>query len=130
MPAADPLMTLNVATGQHRIVLKDGDPVEDDSPTYQCLTMLYEAPGWIMEETPREGSLKQEFEETGQNTPSQFKAAVERRCEPMIQERVLVSAECTSVTQETRTDGTAVYFNLLYKAPGEPAREAPIAIGS
>ena len=127
---ADPLTELNLQSGRHRIVLRDGDPVPDDSPSYEILSMLYEDPGWPMEETPRQGNLKSEFDETGQDTATQFKAAVERRCEPIIDDRIIVSAECTSVRQVVDTQGSKIFFNLLYKTPGEPTREAPIEIGS
>jgi len=126
----DPVTKLNLMSGRHRIELRNGDPVLDESPAYEILSMLYEDPGWPMEETPREGNLKREFEETGQDTASQFKAAVERRCEPIINDRKITSAECTAVQQVIRTDGSAIFFNLLYESPGEPAREAPIEIGS
>ena len=123
-------MELNIATGHHRIVLVNGNPVEDAGPVYPLLSMLYEGPGWPMEETPRQGSLEDEFKETGQDTPTQFKAAVERRCQPLIDDKRLVSAECTSVEQVVDRAGSSIQFNLRYQQPGEPVQVTPVAIGA
>jgi hypothetical protein len=123
-------MELNVATAHHRIVLRNGNPVEDGSPSYQLLSMLTEDSGWPMEETPRQGSLVAEFAETGQDTPTQFKAAVERRAQPLIEDRTIVSAECTSVRQDVRRDGSAIFFNLLYKQSGQPEQTAEIELSN
>ena len=121
MALANPKLELNLSTARQRIVLVNGNPVEDTSPAYQIGSMLSESPGWIMEETPREGSLLDEFAETSSSsatTATQFVAAVERRCEPLIQERVLTSAKCTSVRQQITSDGSVITFGLLYKTPG------------
>lgn len=127
---ANPLMELNVATGHYRTVLRDGNPVEDDSPIYELLSLLYEAAGWAMEETPREGSLLDEFPESNANTPSQFKDAVERRCQPLLDNGTLVSAACTSVREVVERAGSAIFFNLLYKQPGQRERTAQLGIGT
>lgn len=128
---ANPVTDLNLMTARHRIRLVNGNPVEDSSPAYQILSMLSEDPGWAMEETPREGSLLSEFEETGQNTVTQFVAAVERRCEPLIAEQVIVSATCSNVRQVLTRDGSAFYFDLTYKTPGSTDEESlPMSIGN
>lgn len=129
-PPANPLMELNIETAQHRIVLVNGNPVEDTSPDYGILSMMSEGPGWFMEETPREGSLLEEFREVGLDTPTQFKNAVERRCEPFLRSGAITSAECTSVRQEIRGDGSAIFFTLQYTQPGEPERPLATAIRS
>jgi len=131
MALANPQMELNTLTARQRIVLVNGNPVEDTSPAYQILSMLSEDPGWSMEETPREGSLLAEFAETGQNTATQFVAAVERRCDPLLNEQVLTSATCTSVRQELTRDGSKISFALQYKTPGDSAEQAlTLAIGN
>jgi hypothetical protein len=86
-----------------------------------------------MEETPREGSLLDEFSETtnSSTTATQFVAAVERRCVPMIQERVMTSARCTNVQQTITPDGSVITFGLLYKTPGNSDEQVlPMAIGN
>ena len=128
MALANPKLELNLSTARQRIVLVNGNPVEDTSPAYQIGSMLSESPGWIMEETPREGSLLDEFAETSSSsatTATQFVAAVERRCEPLIQERVLTSAKCTSVRQQITSDGSVITFGLLYKTPGNSDEQMP-----
>lgn len=122
MAVGDPQMTLNPITGHYRIVLENGDPVFTDRPDYPILSMLFEAPGWPMEQTPREGSLLSEFPETGINTPTQFKAAVERRCQPLIESGDLVADECTDVRILERRAGTAITCNILYQQPGRPVQ--------
>jgi hypothetical protein len=134
MALANPKLELNLSTARQRIVLVNGNPVEDTSPAYQIGSMLSESPGWIMEETPREGSLLDEFAETSSSsatTATQFVAAVERRCEPLIQERVLTSVKCTSVRQQITSDGSVITFGLLYKTPGNSDEQVlPMAIGN
>ncbi len=134
MALANPKLELNTATARQRIVLVNGNPVEDTSPAYEILSMLSEDAGWVMEETPREGSLLDEFSETRSNsatTATQFVAAVERRCEPMIQERVMTSAKCTNVQQTITPDGSVITFGLLYKTPGNSDEQVlPMAIGN
>ncbi len=134
MALANPKLELNTATARQRIVLVNGNPVEDLTPAYQIGSMLSESPGWIMEETPREGALLDEFAETSSNsatTATQFVAAVERRCEPMIQERVMTSARCTNVQQTITPDGSVITFGLLYKTPGNSDEQVlPMAIGN
>lgn len=134
MALANPQTELNPLTARHRIVLVNGNPVEDTSPAYQILSMLSEDPGWVMEETPREGSLLAEFAETSPSpatTTTQFVAAVERRCEPLINERVVTSATCTSVRQELTPDGSQIRFALQYKTPGNSDEQTlPLSIGN
>jgi hypothetical protein len=134
MALANPRLELNTATARQRIVLVNGNPVEDLTPAYQIGSMLSESPGWVMEETPREGALLDEFSETSSNsatTATQFVAAVERRCEPMIQERVMTSAKCTNVQQTITPDGSVITFGLLYKTPGNSDEQVlPMAIGN
>ena len=113
---ADPQIDFNATTGRHSIRLVNGDPVMDDSPAYEILTMLTEDPGWLMEETPRRGNLLREFETTTRSTPSIMKASLEDRCEPLKPD-VLTDAECTSVTQPA--DGQLAFI-LRYTQPGVP----------
>lgn len=119
----DPQMEFNPATGKHRMVLVNGDLVPTDAPDYEILTMLTEDPGWFMEETPRRGSLVREFEITTRLTPSQMKASLEDRCDPLKPD-VLTDAECVSVTQPA--DGQLA-FQLRYTQPGKPPAE-PVSL--
>jgi len=119
-------MDFDATTGRHRIRLVDGDPVLSDLPDYEILTMLTEDPGWYMEETPRRGSLLREFENTTRLTPSQMKASLVDRCDPLKPD-VLVDAECVSVTQPA--DGQLA-FRLQYTQPGKPPGEpADLEVG-
>lgn len=128
MAVGDPQMALNTQAGKYRIVLQDGDPVFTDRPDYPILSMLYEAAGWPMEQTPREGSLRSEFPESGINTPTLFKAAVERRLLPILDSGDIVSGECTDVRLLRRQDGTAISSNIRYQQPGRPEESPKIEV--
>lgn len=126
----DPQMTLNKRTGKYRMTMKDGDPVSTEEPTYEILTMLTESPGWIMEETPRQGPLNESVPEITQyarnNTPSALKGTIESRMEPLIADKVLVSAE---VTEVNIGDGD-VSFGMSYQRPGAPPTETQIELAT
>jgi hypothetical protein len=128
MAVGDPEMALNTVTGRYRIVLRDGEPSMSDRPDYPILSMLFEDAGWPMEETPREGSLRKEFPESGINTPTLFKAAVERRLLPILDSGDIVAGECTDVRVLRRQDGTAIASNIQYQQPGRPEESPRIEV--
>lgn len=117
---SDPLLEYNPKTGNHRLVLVNGDPVESDDCGYACLSMLCEDPGWLMEETPREGNLVQALAETNRRTRSETKAGVEQRLRHLVDERVLIDATCDSVdVVDLETGGRGVRFSALIQKPGQ-----------
>lgn len=117
---SDPLLEQNPKTGQHRIVLVNGDPVETDDCLYASLSMLCEDPGWMMEETPREGNLVQALAETTLRTRSDTKGAVEQRLRHLIDDGVLVDARCTDIdVEDIETGGRSIDFVALIQKPGE-----------
>lgn len=121
----DPQLSYNPQTGKHSIKLVDGDPVMDDSPFYEILSMLTEGPGWPMEETPRRGSLADEFPEATSVTPSRFRTSIEERCAPLVLDRTIESATCQSVTQPTKE---SIAFALSYVVGGKRARDLLVEI--
>lgn len=120
---SDPAMDYNPATGQHRIRLVNGDPVESDDLGYAVLTMLSEDPGWLMEETPRKGNLVVALAETTTRTRAECKGAVEDRLQPLIDDGVLVDARCTDVeTFDLETGGRGIDFAATIQRPGQSPR--------
>jgi hypothetical protein len=116
-------MDYNERTGAYRIRLVNGDPVETDDCTYAVLSMLCEDPGWLMEETPREGNLVQALAETTVRTRGDTKAAVEQRLRHLIDDGVLVDARCTDVsTYDMESGGREIDFAATIQKPGQSPR--------
>lgn len=120
---SDPLLSYNEATGCHRIVLVNGDPVEADDCGYACLSMLCEDPGWVMEEVPREGNLVEALSETTRRTRGDCKAAVEQRLRHLIDEQVLIDARCTDIdVYDVESGGRGIAFGATIQKPGQSPR--------
>lgn len=128
MAVGDPTMSLNTRTGRYRIVLENGEPIFSDRPDYPALSMLFEDPGWPMEQTQRRGSILKEFPESTSNTPTLFKSAVESRLDPLVQSQDIVFARCTDIKLLRRPDGTAITGNIEYQQPGRPAAPLPFEV--
>lgn len=124
---ADPVMDYNPVTGKHRIRLVDGDPVLSESPEYAMLSMWYEGAGWAGEETPRRGTLSEEFPETTLTTPFRLKASLEERCQPLVEARVIESVTVISVTQPS---DSAIAFTAEYRQGGRPPEAIPFMVGT
>lgn len=124
--AFDVTIKYQPSSGRQRVVLKDGEPVPDDSLAHEMVSLLCESPGWAMEETPRKGNLARAFQEYTSGTPSRFKAAVEDRLQPLIDEQLLEDVECDSVDLETE-DGSLA-FTVLPTRRGQPTDVEPVEL--
>jgi hypothetical protein len=126
---ADPALVYNPKTGNYAIRLVNGDPVEDDSLAYACLSMLCEDP-WLMADTPREGNLVESLSSTTtRGTRSATKAAVELRLRHLVDEDVLIDAVCDSVDQvDLDSGGRGIAFSAKIQRPGQSPRAIQVQL--